>query len=123
MTEREAKTFAEETQGRECVAYVPAEEGKIHSPNGFERRLLWLSARLPRVAAMLALLLPAALGSCRNALMGAAVPLPQKQEKEVQRVVPGMPAAPTASAHKAKSDSMVLGETIPRREPLNPPEY
>lgn len=101
MTEREAKDFAEETQGRECVSYVPTGDGRIHTPNPFERRLLWLSARLPRMAAMLALLLPAALVSCVQRLGGSVCPPSSKEtlgahpaNSGVQRVVPGMPARP-----------------------------
>ncbi|BCU76114.1 hypothetical protein [Luteolibacter sp. LG18] len=96
MTEGEAKAFAEETQGRECIAYVGADGGTIHSPGHFERKLLWLSARLPRIAAVLALFLPATLVSCMGrAVAGKVAPPPEpKHKSEIQRVVPGMPAAP-----------------------------
>jgi hypothetical protein len=66
MTPREGQAFAEETQGRVCVAYVRSEEGKIISPNCIERLMLRFSGRLPRMAAMISLLLPAALASCAD---------------------------------------------------------
>jgi len=66
MTEREGKAFAEETQGRECVAYVRSDEGRIVAPNRFERLMLQVSGRLPRMAALFSMMLPAALVSCTS---------------------------------------------------------
>jgi len=86
MTEREAKTFASESNGDECVSYVRTVDGNIHSPNRFEQRLLWLSARLPRMAAMLALLLPAALASCVQRTMGGIRPADSKETVEKQKM-------------------------------------
>ncbi|MFD0893329.1 hypothetical protein KBB96_18040 [Luteolibacter ambystomatis] len=107
MTEREATDFAQETQGRECVAYVQADEGRIHSPNLFERKLLWLSARIPRIAAAMALVLPATLVSCMGRAVAGKVTAPpeQKQKGEVHRVVPGMPAAPKPSSVKTNAET------------------
>lgn len=66
MTEREGRAFAEETQGRECVAYVRSDEGRIVAPNRFERLMLQVSGRLPRMAALFSMMLPAALVSCTS---------------------------------------------------------
>ena len=76
MTVSEAQVFADETQGRECVAYVTATDGLIHAPNRIERMLMRFSGKVPRIAAMLAIFLPAALASCtgRN-IAGGSVTL------------------------------------------------
>ncbi len=66
MTVGEAQVFADETQGSECVAYVTATHGLIHAPNRIERLVMRLSGKVPRIAAMLAIFLPAALASCTD---------------------------------------------------------
>lgn len=104
MTEQEGKAFAEETQGRECVAYVQSPDGAIATPNRFERAMLRLSGRLPRMAATLSLLLPAALASCTS------------RKPSNQPVAPGMPMAPpdpvTRTIRQQPDGPMTLGEPV-----------
>lgn len=104
MTEREGKVFAEETQGRECVAYVQTAEGTIATPNRFERAMMRVSGRLPRMAATLSLLLPAALASC----MG--------RKPASQPVTPGMPMIPpdpvTPTIRQQPDGPITLGEPV-----------
>lgn len=102
MTEREGKAFAEETQGRECVAYVRSDEGRIVAPNRFERLMLGISGRLPRMAALFTMMLPAALVSCVSR-KPASFP-----------VTPGTPVAPlepvTRTIRQQADGPMTLGE-------------
>ncbi len=64
MTEREAQNFADETQGRECVAYVRTDDGLMQSPNFIERLILRIAGWKPAFATALVAILPAALASC-----------------------------------------------------------
>ncbi|BCU75608.1 hypothetical protein [Luteolibacter sp. LG18] len=126
MTGPEARKFAEETQGRECIAYVPAEDGRIHTPNRFERGLLWLVRRVPRMAAVLALLLPAALAAGVERTTGK--PLPPKNppvrdggEKEPQQ--PAKQDSPVVPGSPVVKGKVVLGEPCgPENPPAKPPE-
>ncbi len=101
MTVGEAQAFADETQGRECVAYVTATDGLIHAPNKIERMVMRLSGKVPRIAAMLAIFLPAALASCtdRNHSGGQVTP-----------GTPMPPPDPLARQARLQSDgTMTLG--------------
>lgn len=108
MTEQEGKAFAEETQGRECVAYVQLADGAIATPNRFERLMLRFSSRLPRMAATFSLLLPAALASCSH------------RKPTSQSVTPGMPMPPpdpvTRHVTQDPDGGMVVGKLPMRRE-------
>lgn len=108
MTGPEGKAFAEETQGRECVAYVQSAEGTIATPNPFERLMMRVSGRLPRMAAMLSILLPAALASCVN------------RKPTNQPVTPGTPMAPpnpvTRHITEDPDGQMVVGKVRAKRE-------
>ena len=64
MTASEAQNFADETQGRECVAYVRTDDGLMQSPNFIERFILRIAGWKPAFATALVALLPAALASC-----------------------------------------------------------
>lgn len=129
MTQREAEKFAEETQGRECIAYISADAGKIHTPNFFERSLLWLSHRLPRVAAVCAIFVPAALMASaeqgkpilkgrvgprteENAGKGAT-PVKPKVNPPPPPVTAGVPAPPPPTKEKP----MKLGEPAAPEQP------
>lgn len=135
MTQGEARKFAEETQGRECIAYVQADEGTIHTPNRFERGLLWLSHRVPRMAALLTVLLPAALVSCSERRMQGESLVKGKTRVRVEQslhksskpdkdtppqhpVVPGMPALPPPPPEKP----VRMGKVIPEKVPEKPVE-
>ena len=83
MTQREAVKFAEETQGRECVAYVRTEGGKMHAPNFFERMILRVAGKRPSFARALSCLLPAALAACVSKPTAGA-PVPPKPEHRDQ---------------------------------------
>ncbi|MES2996324.1 MAG: hypothetical protein V4733_05885 [Verrucomicrobiota bacterium] len=98
MTAAEATAFAEETQGRECIAYVPAENGRIHTPNRFERMLMRFAGRIPRMAALFSLLLPAAMATGVQRTLGTPLPPPGKD----QPVKLGEPAAPPKPPEKEK---------------------
>jgi len=112
MTESEGKAFAEETQGRECVAYVQSADGAIATPNRFERAMLRLSGSLPRMAAMVSLMLPAALVSCASRKMTS------------QPVAPGMPMIPpdpvTRTIRQQPEGPMTLGEPVAVPETKSP---
>ena len=135
MTQGEARKFADETQGRECIAYVQADEGSIHTPNVLERGLLWLSHRLPRMAALVTVMLPAALVSCSERRMQGEPMLKGKTRVRVEQslhqsskpekntpppypVVPGMPALPPPPPEKP----IVLGKVAPKKDPEKAPE-
>ncbi len=115
MTEREGKAFAEETQGRECVAYVQSADGAIATPNRFERLMLHLSGRLPRMAALFSMMLPAALVSCAS-----------RKPQGPTQVTPGMPWIPpepvTRTIRHQPDGPMTLGEpvVVPRSGARNP---
>ena len=64
MTASEAQKFADETQGRECVAYVRTEDGLMQSPNFIERLILRIVGWKPAFATALVAILPAALSGC-----------------------------------------------------------
>ena len=64
MSEKEARAFADETQGRECVAYVRTDDGLMQSPGFMERLLMRVAGKRPRLSRVLAALLPAALAAC-----------------------------------------------------------
>lgn len=99
MTVGEAQKFADETKGRECVAYVRAGDEML-APNFFERLLLRIAGWKPAFAKVLALILPAALASCVSRPT-AGVPF--------KSVVP-----PKERNHLGNTDNAVLlGEPIP----------
>lgn len=112
MTEHEGKAFAEETQGRECVAYVQSSDGAIATPNRLERAMLRLSGRLPRMAAMVSMLLPAALVSCTS------------RKPTGHPVTPGMPMMPpdpvTRTIRQQPDGPMTLGEPVAVPENKSP---
>ena len=64
MTAGEAQKFADETQGRECVAYVRTEDGLMQSPNFIERLILRIAGWKPAFATVLVAIFPAALAGC-----------------------------------------------------------
>lgn len=119
MSEKEAQDFADETQGRECVAYVPTEDGRMHSPGFFERIILRLAGWKPRFAGILAALLPAALAACVSRPTAGA-PLPPESKSTVAPhdmnagvtvgepapgpVVPGKPLPPKLVPKPGKVD-------------------
>jgi hypothetical protein len=98
MTVGEAQRFADETKGRECVAYVRTGD-KMLAPNFIERLLLRIAGWKPAFAKVLALVLPAALASCVSRPT-AGVPnknvVPPKERKHLgnteQAVLLGEPA-------------------------------
>lgn len=135
MTEGEAKKFADETQGRECIAYVQADEGKIQTPNPVERGLMWLTHRLPRMAALLTVFLPAALAASterreqieKGMSEERTVQTSGKQKTEPQKpkevlpprpVTAGIPKLPPAKPEKP----VILGEPCPPPPPPKPKE-
>ena len=103
MTQGEAQKFADETQGRECVAYVRADDGLMHSPNFIERVMLWLAGWKPSFARVLVAVLPAALASCVTQRPTGGVPRPL-----------GGVAVPQERSHLGNtSDGVLLGEPMP----------
>lgn len=99
MTQGEAQKFADETQGRECVAYVRTDDGLMQSPNFFERIILRIVGWRPGFATVLLAILPAALASCVSRTT-AGVPMP-----------PGKDAVPTERKHQGNTRTGVtLGE-------------
>ena len=90
MTEGEAQKFADETQGRECVAYVRTDDGDMLVPNFFERLILRIAGWKPAFARLLVLVLPAALASCvsKNTPTGG-MPMPGKTKAPQQRTHQG----------------------------------
>lgn len=66
MSEREAQSFAEKTQGRECVAYLRTDDGLMETLNFFERLLLRFAGWKPAIATLFAAILPAALSACAS---------------------------------------------------------
>ena len=100
MTQGEAQKFADETQGRECVAYVRTDDGLMQSPNFFERIILRIVGWRPGLATVLLAILPAALASCVSRTT-AGVPMPQ-----------GKGAVTTERTHQGNTASGVtLGES------------
>ncbi len=98
MAQGEAEKFADETQGRECVAYVRTDEGLMQSPNFFERLILRIVGWRPGLATVLLAILPAALASCVSRTPTAGVPMP-----------PG--TGPVTTEHKNRGSTKVtLGE-------------
>ncbi len=116
MTEGEARTFADVTQGRECVAYLRSGDGLMESPNVLERLILRLVGWKPALAGVLTMILPTALASCVSRPPAgtqplAGVPLPPGKEEAHQSTnvsemkvgkvkldpapVPGKPALPS----------------------------
>ena len=108
MTGSEAQKFADETLGRECVAYVRTDDGLMQSPNFFERLILRLAGWKPSLARVLAAVLPAALASCVTQRPTGGVP------------VSGRPGALTQErSHLGNtSNGVLLGE--PRPVPGSP---
>ena len=107
MTEGEAQRFADETQGRECVAYVRTDDGEMFAPNFIERLILRIAGWKPAIARLLVLVLPAALASCvsRNTPT-AGVPMPTKN------------TVPQERGHQGNtSTGVMLGEPAQRPDP------
>lgn len=101
MTQGEAQKFADETQGRECVAYVRTDDGLMQSPSFFERLILRIVGWRPGLATVLLAILPAALASCVSRTT-AGVPMPQ-----------GKGAVPTERTHLGNTPTGVtLGEPV-----------
>ena len=101
MTQGEAQKFADETQGRECVAYVRTDDGLMQSPNFFERIILRIVGWRPGLATVILAILPAALASCVSRTTTAGVPMPQ-----------GKGAVTTERTHQGNTASGVtLGES------------
>lgn len=104
MTQGEAHTFAEVTQGRECVAYIRTEDGLMQSPNFIERVILRIVGWRPGFATVLLAILPAALASCVSR-PSAGVPMPQ-----------GKGAVPTERTHLGNTATGVtlgVAENVP----------
>jgi len=111
MTGPEAQAFAEETQGRECIAYVQADDGRIHSPGRLEQFLMRLAARRPRWASALSVILPAALASCVH----------QKGEPLITKGKPSSPIIPvTRQIRHPENGQPTLGSPVPRPTPKTP---
>ena len=96
MTASEAQKFADETQGRECVAYIRAGEGLMQSPNFIERLILRIVGWTPAFAKVLVAILPAALASCVN-----------------NRPTGGVPTPPGKSIVPRHQSDFLLGDPIP----------
>ena len=98
MSTGEAQRFADETQGRECVAYVRTDDGEMFAPNFIERLILRIAGWKPVFARLLALALPAALASCvsKNLPMGG------------KPVIPGESSVPLTRAHQGNTETGVM---------------
>ena len=109
MTESEARKFADETQGRECVAYIRADNGRMLSPNFFERLVLRIVGWKPTLATVLVAILPTALASCvSRSTAGSPVP-------------PGKGVVPQERKHLGHTETgVMLGTPAPIPMPGKP---
>ncbi len=82
MTQGGAQKFADETQGRECVAYVRTDDGLMQSPSFFEQLILRIVGWRPGLATVLLAILPAALASCVSRTPTAGVPMPTERKHQ-----------------------------------------
>ncbi len=102
MTEGEAQKFADETEGRECVAYIRTDDGRMLAPNFIERLILRIVGWKPALASVLVAVLPTALASCvSRTTAGTSVP-------------PGRGVVPQERKYLGKTDrGVMLGTPAP----------